>query len=140
MNRHARMRGKDTDIMTNRETSDKDAVAEQGAHVALENTSSKKGAPKPKKNTKSVKPKKGAGTKRVAKRQRKSASRSKGKGARILEMVGRVEGATLAEIMKATAWQAHSVRGFLSTAARKRQIEIESSKSDTRDRTYRIVK
>ena len=127
--------------MTNRETSDKDAaIAEQGAHVALENTSSKKGAPKPRKNAKSVKPKKGAGTKRAAKHQRKATPRSKGKGARILEMVGRAQGATLAEIMRSTGWQAHSVRGFLSTAARKCQIKIESSKSDAGDRTYRIVK
>jgi hypothetical protein len=127
--------------MTKRETSDSDAaVADQGAHVALKKTSSKKGAPKPRKNAKSVKPKKRAGTKGAAKHQRKAAAwRSEGKGARILEMVGRAQGATLAEITKATGWQAHSVRGFLSTAVRKREIKIESSKSEAGDRTYRIV-
>jgi len=136
-----RTRGKDTDIMTNRETSNKDAaVAQQGAHVTLAKTSAKKVAPKPRKNAQSVKPKKRAGTKRAAQRQRKAAaSRSGGKGGRILEMVGRAQGATLAEIRKATGWQAHSVRGFLSTAARKRHVKIESSKSEAGDRTYRIV-
>jgi hypothetical protein len=128
--------------MTNRETSQKDAaVAEHDAHVALEQTASKKGGSKPRKNAKSVKPKKTAGTKRAANHQRKAAaSPSAGKGARILELVGRAQGATLAEIMKATDWQAHSVRGFLSTAARKRHVKIESSKSGAGDRTYRIVK
>ena len=52
-------RGKDTDIMPNRETNDKDAaVAEQDGHVALEKTSSKKSAPKARKNAKAVKPEK----------------------------------------------------------------------------------
>jgi len=128
--------------MTNRETNDKDAaVAEQGGHVALEKTSFKKGAPKARKNAKSVKPKKKAGTKTAVNPQRMAAAlQTGGKGARILEMVGRAKGATLAEIMKATDWQAHSVRGFLSTASRKRHIKIESSKSEAGDRTYRIVK
>jgi hypothetical protein len=128
--------------MTNRETSDKDAaIAERGAHATLEKTPSKNLVPKPKNSAKSAKPKKRAGTKRGAQHQRKAAaSRSEGKGARILEMVGRAGGATLAEIMKATGWQAHSVRGFLSTAARKHHVQIESSKSEAGDRTYRIVK
>jgi hypothetical protein len=128
--------------MPNRETNAKDAaVAEQGGHVALEKTSSKKSAPKARKNAKSVKPKTKAGTKRAVHHQRKTAAlQTGGKGARILEMVGRAKGATLAEIMKATDWQAHSVRGFLSTASRKRHVQIESSKSEAGDRTYRIVK
>ena len=46
----------------------------------------------------------------------------------------------LVDSMKATGWQAHSVRGFLSTAARKHHVQIESSKSDAGNRTYRIVK
>jgi hypothetical protein len=45
----------------------------------------------------------------------------------------------LAEIRKATGWQAHSVRGFLSTAARKHPLKIESTKNDAGDRKYRIV-
>jgi len=36
------------------------------------------------------------------------------KTARVLELVKRSGGATLKHIMKATGWQAHSVRGFLS--------------------------
>ena len=54
-------------------------------------------------------------------------------------MVGRAKGATLAEIMKATGWQPHSVRGFLSTAAKKRGLKIESAKNEA-DRVYKIGK
>jgi hypothetical protein len=42
--------------------------------------------------------------------------------------------------MKATGWQAHSVRGFISTASKKHDVNIESAKNDTRERTYRIGK
>jgi hypothetical protein len=40
--------------------------------------------------------------------------------------------------MKATAWQAHSVRGFISTAAKKRGLKIESAKNEAGDRVYKI--
>ena len=40
--------------------------------------------------------------------------------------------------MKTTAWQAHSVRGFLSTAAKKHGLKIESTKTEAGDRVYQI--
>jgi hypothetical protein len=52
-------------------------------------------------------------------------------------MIARAKGATLAEIMKATDWQAHSVRGYLSTAAKKHGIKIESTKNEGGERTYK---
>jgi hypothetical protein len=42
--------------------------------------------------------------------------------------------------MTAVAWQAHSVRGYLSFAAKKHRIKIESAKNDAGERTYRIAK
>ena len=42
--------------------------------------------------------------------------------------------------MKATDWQAHSVRGFLSTAAKKHSLKIESAKTEAGDRVYQIKK
>ena len=80
-------------------------------------------------------------SKKAAKPERKAtAPRAESKGAKILDMVARAKGATLAEIMKATDWQAHSVRGFISTAAKKHKVNIESSKNDAGDRVYKLVK
>jgi hypothetical protein len=42
--------------------------------------------------------------------------------------------------MTATGWQAHSVRGFISTAGNKHNVKIESSKDEAGGRVYRIVK
>ena len=58
----------------------------------------------------------------------------------MLGLLARTSGASLAELMKATGWQAHSVRGFLSTASRKRGIRIESSKNGANERIYRVNK
>jgi hypothetical protein len=50
------------------------------------------------------------------------------------------EGTTLAEIAKATDWQNHSIRGFVSGhVSKKLGLKVESTKSETGERTYRIV-
>jgi uncharacterized protein DUF3489 len=143
---------KDTYTMTTAETNATDkaaAAAAQGAHVAPEKNpaNQKKGAPKGRKTAKGGKapaaaPKKTAkASKKAAKPERKPAApRVESKGAQILDMIARAKGATLAEIMKATDWQAHSVRGFISTAAKKHDVKIESAKSDAGERTYKIAK
>jgi hypothetical protein len=66
-------------------------------------------------------------------------SRPGSKQARVLAMVGRLEGATVAAIMRATHWQQHSVRGFFAGVVRKRLgLDLRSEKVDG-DRVYRIV-
>ena len=133
------------------ETTQPAAVAEQGAPVAPAKAASKKaatqkkGAPKGQETAKGAKataPKKAAkAAKKAAKPERKAtAPRAESKGAKILDMIARAKGATLAEIMKATDWQAHSVRGFISIAAKKHSINIESSKNEAGDRVYKIAK
>jgi hypothetical protein len=58
----------------------------------------------------------------------------------VLELMERKEGVTLAEIAKATNWQNHSIRGFVSGhVTKKLGLKVESTKSDAGDRTYRIV-
>jgi Protein of unknown function (DUF3489) len=129
------------------------AVAEQGAHAAPEKASSKKGlslkkgAPKGQTGAKgaktSVARKKTKARKKASRpaRTEKAASpRAESKSAKILEMIGRANGATLAEIMKATGWQAHSVRGFLSAGAKKHVLKIESTKNEAGQRVYKIGK
>jgi hypothetical protein len=146
--------------MTNAQTTTAErtaAVAEPGPHVAPEDNTLKKGkgaaqrkgAPKGRKTVhrgraKAVALKKEGKTgKKAAKpaaAKKSRAPRAESKGAKILEMIGRTKGATLAEIMKTTDWQAHSVRGFISTAAKKHGIQIESTRNEAGDRLYKIAK
>jgi len=66
-------------------------------------------------------------------------AREGSKKAIVLELLRRPEGATLQEIMAATQWQAHSVRGFLSGALGKKMgITVESLKPAEGVRAYRI--
>ena len=55
-------------------------------------------------------------------------------------MMQRGKGATLDEIMEATGWQRHTVRGFVSVLGSKGGEKIESSKNAAGQRTYRIAK
>ena len=52
----------------------------------------------------------------------------------------RAKGATLAEIIEATGWQKHAVRGFVSILSSKAGEKIESGKNAAGERTYRIAK
>ncbi len=62
------------------------------------------------------------------------------KQAQIIAMLQRPEGATVAEMVEATGWLAHTVRGAISGSLKKRQgLNIVSGHDDARGRAYRIV-
>jgi hypothetical protein len=68
-----------------------------------------------------------------------SAARVGSKTATMLQLLRRRGGATLVELIAATEWQAHSVRGFLSGTLRKKMgLRIESVKSEAGERRYSI--
>jgi hypothetical protein len=70
----------------------------------------------------------------------KGKSREGSKKATVIDMLRRAEGATLAEIMTATGWQPHSVRGFISgSLGKKMGIPVESFKSPEGERAYKIT-
>jgi hypothetical protein len=45
----------------------------------------------------------------------------------------------MGEIAKATGWQSHSIRGFISgTVGKKLKLAVESAKNGAGERTYQI--
>ena len=106
-------------------TTRKARVAPRRAHVA----------PKKAKSAKKASP-----AKKAPKGHKKAgAARDGSKAAKILDLLKRPEGATLKGLMKATDWQAHSVRGFLSgTIGKKMGLKVASTKTEDGERTYSI--
>jgi len=153
--------------MTNAETTTTHAaaVAKQGALIAPEkatskkNATQKKGAPKGQKAVKKgqenpvtkamvavrvIPP----ATKKAAKPASKKASkpaaeateaRDGSKESIVLDLLRRPKGATMAEIAKATGWQNHSIRGFISgNLTKKMGLTVESGKNDAGERVYKV--
>jgi hypothetical protein len=76
--------------------------------------------------------------KRPATTSSKPNAGSHTKHARIIAMLRRPAGATIAAIMKVTDWQQHSVRGFLAGIVRKKlDLNLASELTD-KGRVYRI--
>jgi hypothetical protein len=68
-----------------------------------------------------------------------AAARDGSKKATVLGLLQRKGGATLKEIMKATAWQKHSVRGFISGALGKKMgLTVDSVRREDGERVYSI--
>ncbi|MDH5528348.1 MAG: DUF3489 domain-containing protein [Nitrospirota bacterium] len=63
-------------------------------------------------------------------------SRQNTKKAALLDLLRRPEGATLEQLVEATGWQPHSVRGALSTLGK--EVDLSSEKADG-VRTYRTA-
>ena len=100
------------------------------------------GTPKPRGSRKKATPaKKTAPARKGAKKAPKGGkeARDGSKKAEVLDLMRRKQGATLQEIMKATGWQRHTVRGFVSgTLIKKQGLKVESFRSEDKERTYRV--
>jgi uncharacterized protein DUF3489 len=104
-------------------------AAPRRAHVA---------SSKAKSGKKPTSAKKGAkGAKRAKAPNKAAGARQESKTEKVLDLLKRSGGASLKDIMKATDWQAHSVRGFLSVH-KKMGLTITSSKGEDGERTYSI--
>jgi hypothetical protein len=57
----------------------------------------------------------------------------------MVAMLKRAEGATIAQVVEATGWQQHTVRGALAGALKKRLgLTVTSEKVEARGRVYHI--
>jgi hypothetical protein len=74
-----------------------------------------------------------------AQQQSAKPSRGASKQARVIEMLRRRQGATVATIMKATGWQPHSVRGFFAGVVRNKLGLTLVPEKTGEQRVYRIV-
>jgi hypothetical protein len=95
---------------------------------------------KAKPGKKASKPGKRAKKPKAAKAAKKEAGpRDGSKTEKVLELLKRPNGATLQQIVTATGWQAHSVRGFLSgTVGKRLGLKVESTKAEDGARSYSV--
>ena len=106
-------------------------VAPRSAHVAPKKGKAAKKASPAKKAPKGGK---------KASVKNTGVAREGSKTATVLDLLKRPSGATLAEIMKATTWQAHSVRGFISgSLGKKMGLTVESTRRADGERVYQTA-
>src|ERR1700675_1294747 len=65
--------------------------------------------------------------------------RAGSKQAKVIDLLKRPEGATVAEVMKATGWLPHTVRGMFAGALKKKHGLTLASAKEQRGRVYRIA-
>jgi Protein of unknown function (DUF3489) len=79
-------------------------------------------------------------SKATAKKASPAVPRADSKQALLVDLLQRKEGATIAEAVKATGWQPHSVRGAVSgTLKKKLGLAVTSEKVEHRGRVHRIA-
>jgi hypothetical protein len=103
----------------------KGRVGARRAHVAPKKTKSGKKASPAKKAPKAA--------------TKANGARAGSKTAKVLDLLKRPDGATAKELLKATGWQPHSVRGFLSgTVSKKMGLTVTSTRGENGERSYSV--
>jgi hypothetical protein len=125
------------------EAATKANVTPQKSRVAPGKGKSNKKTTPTKESTKAKKGAKGGKAKAAKakgpKAKKESGPRQGSKTEAILALLKRPDGASLQELMKATSWQPHSVRGFLSaTVGKKLGLKVESVKPENGGRRYSV--
>ncbi len=104
--------------------------------------------PKTRRHTGAKQARKPRGTRKATKTARRGATSEKTdtsarrgtKQAILIEMLSQLKGATLADLVAATGWQAHSVRGTISGTLKKQLgLAVTSAVVEGRGRVYRIT-
>ena len=70
---------------------------------------------------------------------KKRQPRRRTKSDAVIALLSRSRGATIDEMMKATDWQSHSVRGFLAGTVKKKLGRTVTSEITDKGRVYRIM-
>jgi hypothetical protein len=96
-------------------------------------------APSKGKSGKQATPAKKGAKKRQARPEKAAGARQGSKTEKVLDLLKRPGGATTKELIKATGWQPHSVRGFLSgTVGKKMGLKVDSTKTESGERIYSV--
>ena len=107
-------------------------LSDTGAQAADGGRETEPAAPAPAKAKKAATGRNGANAPRKA--------RTSTKQAHVVEMLRRSEGATVDQIMEATGWQRHTVRGAFAGALKKKLgLTVTSEKVEGRGRVYRVA-
>ena len=102
-------------------------------------TSAKQGTHAGRRNARAKQPSK-AGKPERKPQATASVARHGSKTAQVLAMLQQPEGATLQQLMRATGWQAHSIRGFVSgTLGKKMGLTVASIKGEDGERRYSVT-
>ncbi len=120
------------------------AITDAGLHaigVEVDRKTSKQSPstkPPPKQRRRRAEPKPSGA--QPSRRTSPAAVRPGTKQALLIDLLKRKKGATIEEIVEATGWQAHSVRGAISGALKKKLgLMVTSDPVEKRGRVYRIV-
>jgi uncharacterized protein DUF3489 len=132
-----------TSTAESNETAQATATAEKPEATKKAQTGARKPRVAPAKAKSGKKP---TSTKKSAKGAKGAKVPSKAAGARqgsktekVLELLKRPGGVTTKELIKATGWQPHSVRGFLSgTVGKKMGLAVTSTKGEDGERSYSV--